>query len=132
MLRKFNPATLYEPQGQYHNAIEVPAGCRLVFSSGIIGLDQEGQLARDPETQIRQAWANVAAFLAGTGATTDNLVRMTMHLTDADLIPMSKTGRIAALGEAIPCAVTGLIVGLFDPDLVIELDVIAAIQENAA
>lgn len=128
MLRRFNPATLYEPQGQYPNAVEVPQGYRLVFSSGIIGLDRDGQLIRDPESQIRQAWANVAAFLAGTGLTPDNLVRLTMHLTDADLVPISKNGRIAALGEAIPCAVTGLIVGLFDPDLVVELNVIAAIR----
>lgn len=126
VLRKFDPDTLYAPQGRFHNAVEVPAGCRLVYSSGLIGLDRGGTLVSGVEPQIRQAWANVAAFLEGCGMTPENLVRMTMHLTDPEHIAISKAARIATLGESMHCAVTGMIVGLFDPDLFIEIDVMAA------
>ena len=71
---------------------------------------------------------NVAGFLEGAGMTTDNLVRLKMHLTDPDLLPLSRDARIRALGEHMHCAVTGVIVSLFDPALVIEIDVIAAAE----
>lgn len=126
MPRKISPGTIYAPLGQYHNAVEVGPGERLVFSAGIVGYTRDGELLMDPAEQIAQAWRNVADFLSGCGMTPDNLVRLTMHLTDRDLLSVSKDARIAALGEPMHCAVTGLIVGLFDPDLVIEVDVIAA------
>jgi enamine deaminase RidA (YjgF/YER057c/UK114 family) len=126
MPRKFSPDTIYPPLGQYHNAVEVGPGERLVFSAGIVGYTRDGDLPADPETQIRQAWKNVAAFLEGCGMTADNLVRLKMHLTDRDLLSVSKAARVAALGEPMRCAVTGVVVGLFDPDLVIEIDVVAA------
>jgi len=126
MPRKFNPDTLYRPHGLYHNAVEVPAGETLVFSSGIIGCSVDGTLLQDPGEQMVQAWKNVAAFLEGAGMTTDNLVRLTMHITNRDHVALSKQARIQVLGEHMQCAVTGLITDLFDPDLVIEIDIVAA------
>ena len=126
MVRKFDPRTIYPPLGQYWNAVEVGPGERLVFSSGIIGMTAEGVLVEDPEAQIAQAWANVAAWLEGVGLGPEHLVRLTMRLVDRDLLPASKAGRIAALGVPMHCAVTGVMVGLFDPALVLEIDVCAA------
>lgn len=125
-MRKFSPATIYPPVGRYYNAVEVGPGERIVFSAGIIGMDISGTLPADPAQQIGQAWENVAAFLRGAGMGPANLVRLTMHLTDRALIPVSREARIRVLGEDMHCAVTGLIVQLFDPDLVIEIDVCAA------
>lgn len=126
MVRKFDPDTVYAPIGQYHNAVEVGPGERLVFSSGIIGMTKDGRLPDDPAAQIDQAWTNVAAFLEGNGMTSDSLVRLKMHLTDRELLPLSREARIRHLGEHMNAAVTGVIVGLFDPALYIEIDVIAA------
>jgi enamine deaminase RidA (YjgF/YER057c/UK114 family) len=126
MPRKFDPQTLYAPIGQYHNAVEVRPKERLIFSSGIIGCTPDGILIPDPEGQIEQAWANVKAFLDGCGFGPENLVRLKMHLTDRDHLPISRAARVKTLGEPMHAAVTGVIVGLFDPDLYIEIDVVAA------
>ena len=126
MPRKFDPETIYAPIGQDYNAIEVGAGERLVFSSGIIGMTKDGTLLEDATAQIDQAWMNVAHFLDGMGMTTDNLVRLKMHLTDRDLLPVSRDARIRHLGEHMHCAVTGVIVELFDQALLIEINVVAA------
>lgn len=128
-LRKFDPETLYAAHGNYFNAVEVSAGTRLVYSSGIIGATMDGSVIRDPKEQIAQAWRNVAAWLEGCGMTTDHLVRLKMHYARADYVPLSKAARVAALGEHMNCAVSGVIVGLLDPDLVLEIDVIAAAPE---
>lgn len=126
MPRKFDPETLYAAHGKYHNAVEVGPGERMVFSSGIIGCLPDGSLPPTAEAQMAQAWKNVGAFLEGCGMGPANLVRLKMHLTSADMIAVSKAARIAALGEHMNAAVTGVIVELFDPDLVIEIDVVAA------
>lgn len=126
MVRKFDPETIYAPIGQYHNAVEVGPGERLVFSSGIIGMTKDGVLPSEPAHQIDQAWQNVAAFLEGSGLSPANLVRLKMHLVDRDLLALSREARIRHLGEHMNAAVTGVIAGLFDPALLIEIDVVAA------
>lgn len=132
MLKKYDPKTLYAAHGLYHNAVEVPAGMSLVFSSGIIGADATGRIIPDAPEQIYQAWRNVRAFLEGINAAPDHLVRITMHLTDRDHLDLSKSARIEALGEQMNAAVTGLITGLFDPALHIEIDVVAARPDESA
>lgn len=126
MPEKFNPDGLYKPHGLYYNAVESLPGEALVFSSGIIGCRLDGSLVKDPEEQMVQAWENVAAFLKGCDMTVDNLVRLTMHIPNRDHVPLSKGARIKVLGEHMHCAVTGMVTDLFDPDLVIEIDVVAA------
>lgn len=126
MPEKFSPGGLYKPHGLYHNAVEVRLDESLIFSSGIIGCRLDGSLVENPDEQMLHAWTNVAAFLNGCNLTTDNLVRLTMHIPNREHVTLSKNARIKVLGENMHCAVTGLIVDLFDPDLVIEIDVIAA------
>ncbi|WP_286907581.1 RidA family protein [Roseovarius sp.] len=125
-LKKYNPETLYSAHGQYYNAIEVPPGTTLIYSSGIIGCDTSGEVIKDAPGQIRQAWLNVKAFLDGTGCLPQDLVRLKMHLTNRANLELSKAARIDALGSHMNAAVTGIVMGLFDPELFIEIDVIAA------
>ena len=130
-LKKFDPATLYAAHGLYHNAVQVPPSATLVFSSGLIGADATGVVIPDPADQIAQAWCNVKAFIKGVGGTPDDLVRLKVHLTDRALLDTSKAARIAALGPHFSCAITGVITGLFDPTLVIEIDVVVAPPASA-
>lgn len=125
-MKKFNPEGMYKPAGQYFGAVEVNSNDRLIYSSGIIGAWEDGSIVPGPQDQIDQAWRNVLAFINGCGLTTDNLVRMQMHITKHEFIEIRKRARIKHLGDHMNCAVTGLVVELFDPDLYIEIDVIAA------
>ncbi len=131
-LKKYDPPGLYAAHGLYHNAVAVPEGRALVFSSGLIGADDTGAVIADPQAQIARAWRNVAAFLQGIGARTEDLVRLQVHLSDRGYVDDSKAARIDALGAHLNSAVTGAIVSLFDPDLVIEIDVIVAPHRTAS
>ena len=126
-MRKFNPDTMYAPHGAYFNAVALEPGDRLICSSGIIGALADGTVVSDPEAQIVEAWRNVARFLAGCDLTVESLVRLKIHLTDMKWYDASRDARIAALGAHMNATVTGLVVaGLFDPDLVLEIEVVAA------
>jgi 2-iminobutanoate/2-iminopropanoate deaminase len=76
----------------YSQAIAVTAG-EFIFVSGQVPVDAAtGQLVADDITvQTRQALANVAAVLAGAGATMADVVKSTVFLTDlgGDFAPMN-------------------------------------------
>jgi len=126
-VKKYNPDTIFDPPGNWVNAVELEAGERLLVTAGIVGITRDGELVADPVAQIKQAWKNVAGLLEGAGMTPDNLVKLTIYFTSAEHIDASRAARASALGDA-RYGMTGIIVQLVDPSMVIEIDVYAAIR----
>ncbi|MFY9136131.1 Rid family detoxifying hydrolase [Zwartia sp.] len=69
--------------GPYSQAVTAPAG-QLVFLSGQIGLVPETgvMVSEDFETQVRQAFANMQAVIEAAGGRLENIVKLTLFLTD--------------------------------------------------
>lgn len=69
--------------GPYSQAVAAPAG-QLVFLSGQIGLVPETgvMVSEDFETQVRQAFANMQAVIEAAGGRLENIVKLTLFLTD--------------------------------------------------
>jgi 2-iminobutanoate/2-iminopropanoate deaminase len=83
-----SPKRSIDVEGMAHGA-PIPMGARvgnIVYSSGIMGTDRStGEIPDDGVTQVRNAFANLLAFLEAAGATTDDLVRVTVLLADNSL-----------------------------------------------
>lgn len=64
----------------------IPMGARvgsIVYSSGISGQDpQTGQLPEDPAVQARNLFVNIRQFMELAGGSPDDIVRVTLYLTD--------------------------------------------------
>jgi len=69
--------------GPYSQAVAVPAGT-MVFLSGQIGLVPEtGEMVSDKlEDQVKQAFANMQAVIDASGGRLDQIVKLTLFLTD--------------------------------------------------
>lgn len=66
--------------GPYSQAVRVGT---LLFTSGQIGLDPStGEMPADPALQARQGFANLRAILQAAGASTKDVVKLTIFLTD--------------------------------------------------
>lgn len=66
--------------GPYSQAIKTGL---VVFTSGQVGLDPAtGALAPDFESQVRQAFTNLASIAEASGASLANAVKLTLFLTD--------------------------------------------------
>lgn len=67
--------------GPYSQAIQV---ANVIYTSGQIGLDPtSGNLvAQDLASQVRQAFANLAAVIEAAGADWQHVVKLTLYLTD--------------------------------------------------
>jgi endoribonuclease L-PSP, putative len=85
--------------GPYSQAV-VTTGGRCVYLSGQIGLEPgTGELVSENfEGQVRQAFANMTAVIEAAGGTLDNIVKLTLFLTD-----LSKFGSVnAIMADLIP------------------------------
>lgn len=85
--------------GPYSQAVVAGPG-KLVFLSGQLGLEPDtGELVSENfEGQVRQAFTNMQAVIEAAGGTLDNIIKLTLYLTDlskfasanaimADIIP---------------------------------------------
>lgn len=111
--------------GPYSQAIRVG---NFVFASGQLGLDPTtGKLQEGVEAQTRQALANVQAVLAAAGATTNQVVKVTLFLAD-----MADFAKVNALyGEVFqhdPPARSTVQVAALPLGGLVEIEVIAQIE----
>ena len=82
-LERINPEELARPSGFSH-AVSVPAGA-MVFLAGQIGMDRDGQVAAGGVVpQFEQALGNLLTALAAAGGQPDELVSLTIYLTDVE------------------------------------------------
>lgn len=99
-----NPSGLFDPSAfGYSQAVVAPGG-RIVYVSGQGGADAAGALPADFATQVRQAFANLSTALAGAGAGSGQVAKLTLYVVDHD---PSKLGAIteqvmATFGTALP------------------------------
>ena len=75
-----------EIPGVNHGNAPIPMGARVgnvIYSSGIMGKDPQGEgLSEDPTTQVKFAFQNMVTLLEAGGATTADVVRVTVYLRD--------------------------------------------------
>jgi 2-iminobutanoate/2-iminopropanoate deaminase len=98
---------------------------RVLFISGQVPADANDNVPADYPSQYRLAWSNVEAQLKAAGMTFDNLVKVTIFLSDRSLVAQSKGLRPAILGDRTP-AVTIVICGIYHEAWLLEIEAIAA------
>ncbi|HTN60932.1 MAG TPA: Rid family hydrolase [Devosia sp.] len=101
----------------------------LVFISGMVGWDAEGTIVDDVEAQARQAFQNLADVLDQLGLTAHDLVMETEYVTDLALYPIIGGVRNEFFGAHRPAATLVEVKGLFRPNLVFEIQTVAATRE---
>ena len=127
MLKTHNPATIAPPTGRYQHGDEVPANARWLYISGQVGNLPDGSIAVGIAAQADAVWANLKAILADAGMGFEDLVKITVLLTDARFTQASREARDRALGSASPPTSTLMVVtALASPDFLIEIEAIAA------
>jgi 2-iminobutanoate/2-iminopropanoate deaminase len=109
----------------YSQALEVTGAQRLLFISGQVPADEEDRVPADYPSQYRLAWKNVEKRLASAGMTLDNLVKVTIYVSDRKYLKESSGIRQEILGERYP-ALTIIITGIYDSAWLLEIEAIAA------
>lgn len=109
----------------YSQAVEVPANARTVHVSGQVGVDADGRIPEDPETQHALAWRNVFAVLEAAGMAKTDIVDVFAIVTSQDGVKTFREVRDRMFDGHLACS-TIIIAGLASPDWKIEIAVKAA------
>src|SRR4051812_34287581 len=127
---RFSSPTSLPPAHGYSQMADVPNGRRLLFLSGQIALDSAGQLigAGDMRLQARQVFENMRRALVAAGGTMSDLVKLNYFVVDASQAGVIREERDRVVNTVAPPASTLVEVRrLFRPDLLIEVDAVAAV-----
>lgn len=112
--------------GTYSDGMEAAASARWVFTAGTPGLMPDGTYPRGITAQAEQAWKNVLAILAEAGMSVKDLVKVTHYLIHEEDINDYVAVRARYLGEARPVSMLLVVPGLVKPEILVEIEAIAA------
>jgi len=124
-----NPPEVSKPTG-YTHVVKAAAG-RTVYISGQIAFDKDGKIAgaNDFRAQTVQVFDNVKAALAAAGATFDDVVKVTMFITDMKNAPILREVRAQYYGKNPPASTLVQISALVIPELMLEVEAIAVVAD---
>ncbi|MGW5369769.1 RidA family protein [Streptomyces sp. NPDC004009] len=105
----------------------------MVAVSGQVPLDAEGGIVgdRDPAAQIRQVFANLATALHAAGARLQDVVKLTVYLTDLADLDAFRLIRDEYLDPGRPPACSLVkVAGLVHPAFRVEIDALAVLPAD--
>jgi enamine deaminase RidA (YjgF/YER057c/UK114 family) len=133
-VRHLNPAKLHGNPA-YSQGVSAPASARCIYVGGQNGVDAQGRIAGEGDlaAQTAQALANLSVVLEDGGARPDDLISLAIYIVgDADLRPAFGAWMAFWRDRGPPPVVKLLrVVGLANPDFLIEIEGMAAIVEAA-
>ena len=124
-----NPPGVPAPiRGYYSNAVRVSAG-PLLFVAGQVGMDKNGAIVGKDSAaaQAEQALANIQDILAASGASMDDVVKVTVYVTDMKYLDEITPVRLKYFPSNGPASVIVEVSRLALPDLKVEIDAVAAV-----
>jgi enamine deaminase RidA (YjgF/YER057c/UK114 family) len=119
-----SPPGVHAPKGQYNHVATVAAGGEMLYFSGQVGIDPNGEIEAGFPAQVRRSFENLFALLDAHGLSPANLVRLNYYLTTQDQAAELRRIRQDYLPDPAPAS-TALIVQLIEPAWLFEMDAVA-------
>lgn len=126
MLKSHTPETIAAPFSEYHHGMEAPAGARLLYISGQIGVAPDGTVPAGIEAQCELAWQNVFKVLRAAGMGPENLLRINQYCVRQEHIEPIRKMRVKMMGDTLTGSTLLRVASLADPDWLIEIEGVAA------
>lgn len=121
-----NPTGMAAPLAHYSHNAEVPAGARWLHVSGQVGVQPDGTIADGIEAQSEWTWKNLVTCLEAADMGVTDIVKVNHFIVDPDHFPAYAAVRNRFLGAHKPASTLLFVKGLVKPDLLVEVEVIAA------
>ena len=125
-LRAIRPKALAAPLARYSPAMEVPAGARLVFVSGQLGIDADGNTPESAEAQAELCFAAIRALLTEARMELSDIVRLNAFVTDAAYLADYMRVRDRHIGEPPPASTLMVVTGFSRLQFKVEVECVAA------
>lgn len=106
---------------------------RFIAISGQCAFDEKGDVVGegDPAAQARQIFENLRRCLEAAGATFDDIVKLTVFVTDIAYLPAIREARDAHINNGrLPASSAVQVAALFRPDLLMEIEAFAVVSDR--
>jgi 2-iminobutanoate/2-iminopropanoate deaminase len=121
-----SPTTIHPPFSAYSNGVEIPAGQKLVFCSGQLGIAADGTIPPTAELQAHLCFDNIAAILAEAGLGLEHIVRLNAYVTGREHLKPYMEARNARFASPLPASTLMVVVGFARPEFFVEIEAVAA------
>jgi enamine deaminase RidA (YjgF/YER057c/UK114 family) len=124
-----NPEGLYEPP--VYTQLAVGRGSRVVFVSGQVGLDADGNLVSDDVVeQAEQAFRNIRTAVEALGGSVADIAKLTIFVVGhrPELAQPLLAARAAALGDHLPASTFLGVEKLIRAELLVEVEAVAVLD----
>lgn len=127
-MRPLTPKTIAAPLARYAHGVLLPAGARIIRTSGQLGLAADGSVPDRVADQAAICFANIRAILADGGLGVGDICHISAWLTDRADLPAYMAARDAFLdgSGALPASTLLLVAGFSRPEFKVEVEVMAA------
>ena len=122
-----NPKSSHKPLGAYSHSVKIPRDAELLVIAGQVGVNAKGQLQDGIRKQAEQVFRNILACLRENKMRKSDLVKFTIFLTDPRHVDAYRAARKKIIGDdTLPASTLLIIDGLASPDMLIEIEAMAA------
>ena len=124
--RSINPPGIRAPYAKYSHGVVVPAGGRLLVTSGQLGVAADDTIPDDVEAQCVLCFENIKAILAEAGMSLQDVIRFTAFVTNRAYLPIyGKVRSRYVSGDAFASTLV-IVSGFTLPQFKVEVEVTAA------
>ena len=121
-----SPTDIHAPFAPYSHGVEVPAGQRLVFCSGQLGIGADGSIPPDCAGQARLCFANIKSILREAGLGLEHIVRVNAYVSGREHLAAYMAVRNSLFSAPLPASTLMIVGGFARPEFFVEIEAIAA------
>jgi enamine deaminase RidA (YjgF/YER057c/UK114 family) len=106
--------------------VEIPAGKRLVLTSGQLGVGPDDAVPEDAGGQAELCFANIATILGEAGLGLADIVRINAYVTERAHMRPYMDVRDRLFADPAPASTLMIVAGFTRPEFKVEVEVVAA------
>lgn len=127
-MKELTPVGMAAPFARYAHGIEIPAGWRIVRTSGQLGQDLAGEVPGDARAQADICFDNIRQILESAGMGPADVAHVTGYVTDRAHMQAYMAARDAFLADVarLPASTLLIVGGFTRPEFKVEVEVMAA------
>ncbi len=128
-IEALTPEGIAPPFARYAHGVSVPSDARYVYTSGQLGLAEDGSVPEGAGAQAAICFGNIDRILAAGGATRADVVRINAYVTDRAHMRGYMAARDAWLKEVerLPASTLVIVSGFTRAEFLVEVEVVAAV-----
>lgn len=116
------------PFGRYSHGVEIPAGWRVVKTSGQLGIRADDSIPEDAYEQAVICFDTIRQILAQAGMGPGDVAHVSAYVTDRDFFPAYMRARDEFIGDTnvLPASTLLIVSGFTRAEFKVEVEVLAA------